>query len=337
MTEDATPPMSLDAAIESFLTAFRATKPSAHTVRAYRNDLTGIFKLLAQHLDCDTTDLMTTDLAGRNLRSAFAMFADTHAKTSTSRAWSTWNRLCDHLVVDDVIAGNPMAAVGKPKVARAAPQSFSETDISRLLEVLKSGQIPARKPWPIRDYAVITTLAVTGLRASEIIDLTLGDVEGKPGERQIAVRHGKGDKYRAVPVDPRLDALLTTYLEDRWRRFPPTRRKSPSPAVDPWSAAPPKTALFAGSGGEPLTVGQLSYLVTKAYTTAGINSHRPPGALIHALRHTFATRLIENGVSAVELMGLLGHASLQTTQRYVATRPDHLRSAVTANPAYGMI
>ena len=100
---------------------------------------------------------------------------------------------------------------------------------------------------------------------------------------------------------------------------------------------PPKVALFAGTNGDPLTIGQLSYLVTKAYTTAGINSHRPPGALIHALRHTFATRLIENGVSAVELMGLLGHASLQTTQRYVATRPDHLRSAIAANPSYGLL
>ena len=336
MADDSTPPVSLDAAIESYLTAYRATKPSAHTIRAYRNDLTGVAELLAVHLDCDTSALMTEDLTGRNLRSAFAMFADNHAKASTSRAWSTWNRLCDHLVIDDVIAGNPMAAVGKPKVPRAAPQSFSEDDITRLLEVLKNGEIPARRPWPIRDYAVITTLAVTGLRASEIIDLTLGDVEGKPGERQIAVRHGKGDKYRAVPVDPRLDDLLTAYLEDRWRRFPPRRRSAISP-VDPWTAAPRKTALFAGSDGDPLTVGQLSYLVTKAYTTAGINSHRPPGALIHALRHTFATRLIENGVSAIELMGLLGHASLQTTQRYVATRPDHLRSAVTANPAYGLL
>ena len=337
MADDATPPTSLDDAIESYLTALRATKPSPHTVRAYRNDLAGITQLMAQHLGQESIELTTADLTGRTLRSAFAMFADTHAKASTSRAWSTWNRLCDHLVVDDVIAGNPMAAVGKPKVARGAPQSFSEADISRLLEVLKNGQIPARKPWPIRDYAVITTLAVTGLRASEVIDLTLGDVEGKPGERQIAVRHGKGDKYRAVPVDPRLDDLLTAYLTDRWHRFPPRRRQTPSPTTGPWSAAPRKTALFAGSSGEALTVGQLSYLVTKAYTTAGINSHRPPGALIHALRHTFATRLIENGVSAVELMGLLGHASLQTTQRYVATRPDHLRAAVAANPAFGLI
>ncbi len=336
---DETPATLLSAAADSFLVGVRTGKPSPHTVRAYRADLAGITALLAVQLGRPATDLTTDDLSAANLRAVFAAFADTHAKASTARAWSVWNRLCDHLVVDGVMEGNPMAAVGRPRVARGAPQAFTEADIDRLLEVLKSGQIPARRPWPIRDYAVITTLAVTGLRASELIALTLGDVEGAPGQRQIAVRHGKGDKYRAIPVDPRLDDLLTAYLADRWRRFPVGRRGSRSSSAsstepDPWTAGHPRTSLFAGSGGDPLTVSQLEYLVTKAYTAAGINSHRPPGALIHALRHTFATRLIENGVTAVELMGLLGHASLQTTQRYVATRPDHLRTAVAANPAY---
>jgi integrase/recombinase XerD len=91
--------------------------------------------------------------------------------------------------------------------------------------------------------------------------------------------------------------------------------------------------LWVDNNGDRLTIGKLEYLVRRAYKAAGINSHRPAGALIHALRHTFATRLVENGVSSVEVMSLLGHADLQTTQRYVATRPDHLRSAVAANPA----
>ncbi len=318
--------------MDGFLIGLRASKPSPHTVRAYRVDLDGIAGLMAEQLDCGLAELTVADIIAANLRLAFAAYADTHAKTSTSRAWSTWNRLCDHLVVDGAIVGNPMAAVGKPKVARSAPHAFSEEDMQRLLNVLQHGQIPGRRPWPIRDYAVITTLAVTGLRASELLALTLGDVEGLPGQRQVAVRHGKGDKYRAIPIDPRLETVLTAYLTDRWQRFGTPSGGHPSPTADPWAGAAPATPLWAGGHGEPMTVGQLEYLVKKAYTAAGINSHRPPGALIHALRHTFATRLIENGVSALEVMGLLGHASLQTTQRYVATRPDHLRSAVAANP-----
>ncbi len=306
-------------------------------MRAYRADLDGVSTRLAEHLGQATTEVTVADLTAANLRVAFADFADAHAKTSTSRAWSTWNRLCDHLVIDGDMAGNPMAAVGKPKVARSAPHAFTEDDMNRLLQVLKDGKVPARRPWPIRDYAIITTLAVTGLRASELLDLSVGDVEGLPGQRQIAVRHGKGDKYRAIPIDPRLETVLTAYLTDRWARFGAPGGSHPSPTDDPMAQSPPNTPLWADGHGEPLTVGQLEYFVRKAYSAAGINSHRPPGALIHALRHTFATRLVENGVSAVEVMGLLGHASLQTTQRYVATRPDHLRSAVAANPVYGSI
>lgn len=82
---------------------------------------------------------------------------------------------------------------------------------------------------------------------------------------------------------------------------------------------------------------QLTRIVQRAYRAAGINSHRPTGALVHALRHTFATTLIENGATAIEVMGLLGHASLSTTQRYLATRPDQLRAAVAANPLHARI
>ena len=209
--------------------------------------------------------------------------------------------------------------------------------MNRLLIVLRDGKVPGRNPWPDRDYAIITALAVTGLRASEFLDLTVGDVEGLPGQRQVAVRHGNGDKYRSIPIDPRLETVLTAYLSDRWNSFGTPTGNHPAADQDPWTQAEPATPLWAGSYGETLTTGQLAYFVSKAYSAAGISGHRPPGALIHALRHTFATRLVENGVSAVEVMGLLGHASLQTTQRYVATRPDHLRSAVAANPTYGQL
>lgn len=158
-----------------------------------------------------------------------------------------------------------------------------------------------------------------------------------PTSTQIAVRHDNCDKYRAIPIDPRLETVLTAYLTDRWARFGAPGGSHPSPTDNPWVQSPLNTPLWADGHGEPLTVGQLEYFVRKAYSAAGINSHRPPGALIHALRHTFATRLVENGVSAVEVMGLLGHASLHTTQQDIATRPDHLRSAVAANPACGQL
>jgi site-specific recombinase XerD len=78
-------------------------------------------------------------------------------------------------------------------------------------------------------------------------------------------------------------------------------------------------------------------LVHRAYRAAGIDSQRAAGAMTHALRHTFATRLVENGASAVELMDLLGHGSLQTSQRYLSTRPENLRAAARSNPVYASL
>lgn len=73
-------------------------------------------------------------------------------------------------------------AVGNPKVARSAPHAFTQDDMNQLLQVLEDGKVPARPPWPIRGYGIITTLAVTGLRASELLDLSAGDVEGLPDQ-----------------------------------------------------------------------------------------------------------------------------------------------------------
>lgn len=330
----ADPTHPLAAAIASFLTSLRTAKPSRHTLLAYEADLRHVAALMREPGNPEA-ELTVATLNVATLQEAFAAYADTHAKSSVVRAWSTWNRLCNHLVVLGWLAGNPMAAVGKPKVPKSVPHAFTDDDMRRLVETVSRG-VPVgrgRERWPQRDYALITTLAVTGLRRSELLALNIGDVEGLPGQMQVAVRHGKGDKYRAVPIDPRLEHLLSSYLTSRWLRFPIKGRVRPD---DPWSA-PPATPLWLGDQGKPMTSPQLTYLVQRAYRAAGINSQRPPGALVHALRHTFATSLLENGASAVEVMGLLGHASLQTTQRYLATRPDQLRAAVRSNPVYGQL
>ena len=316
--------MPLPVAITGFLDHVRAGKPSRHTLTAYAADLRLVSGLLAE--DPDT--LSVADLTVARLSGGFAAYADTHAAASTARAWSTWNRLCARLTQLGALAGNPMDGVPRAKVPRPGPHAFTDTDMSTLLDTVRDGRVPARYPWPDRDLAILGTLALTGLRRSELLALTIDDLEGAPGARVLAVRHGKGSKFRAIPIGAPLEALLGAYLDQRWARFPTSGRPSPG---DPFSA-PARSPMWVGDKGRPMTSDQLAHLVERAYRAAGINTRRPEGALVHALRHTFATSLIEHGASLVEVQQLLGHASLATTQIYLATRPDQLRGAVAANP-----
>lgn len=118
--------------------------------------------------------------------------------------------------------------------------------------------------------------------------------------------------------------MIDTYLTTRKTRFPSWRRG-------------PRSPLFVDLHGEPLRRGGLRYLVDTAMRQAGVGDQRHPGALVHAMRHTFATRLAEDGASAAEIMKLLGHASLNTSQLYIDATAVERRLSASANRTYGVV
>jgi integrase/recombinase XerD len=180
-----------------------------------------------------------------------------------------------------------------------------------LLQTVAAGGRPARWPWPERDLAFIATSLLTGLRLSELIGLNLGSIDGRPGERRIKVV-GKGRKERTVPIEEPLHDLLTNYLATRNERFPGVKLGPGAP-------------LFVDRRGDRLKRGGAHYLVERSYRAAGLANRVPAAAMVHALRHTFATRLAEDGASATEIQALLGHESLNTSQGYSdapPTKPD---------------
>lgn len=189
-----------------------------------------------------------------------------------------------------------------------------------------SGVRQGRNPWPQRDVAVVAVLLLTGLRSSELLGLRFGDVAGLPGERRLVVRCGKGGADRVIPVEVPLELLLREYLESRRGRFADQR----------WPLDP-GAALFVDHRGRALTRNQLQYLVRQCYRFAGVETAVQRGALVHALRHTFATRVGASGASAVEVMELLGHRSLNASQGYLGVTGRELRDAAAANPAYGVL
>ncbi len=312
----ATPLLEL---IDEFFLARMPRKHSAHTLAAYRRDLDTIVAELAAVLDADPAAITAEQLDVRTLRRAFARIAHQSAAT-ISRTWSTWNQLFTFAVAEQILPGNPMAAIDKPRVPRSRPKAITGDDsVERLLRAAAKGRTGARDPWPERDFAVIVTLLTCGLRLSELLGLTIQSVDGPPGDRVVGVR-GKGNKERTVPLEPEVEAILAEYLETRLRRFP--GRLAPT---DP---------LFVANDGTAMRRGGLQYLVDRLYREAGIRTSVPAGALVHALRHTFATSLARNGASGVELQRLLGHESLATTQRYVDASAREVRAAARSNEAY---
>ena len=305
--------------IDEFFLARMPKKHSVNTLAAYRRDFDAILHQLSSVLDVPQESITVEQLDVRTLRRAFAAIA--HQSVATiSRTWSTWNQLFTFLVAEQILPGNPMAAINKPQVPKGRPKAITGDDsVERLLRVAARGRAGARDPWPERDFAVVVILLTCGLRLSELLSLSLRSIDGPPGDRVIGVR-GKGNKERTVPLEPEVELILTDYLESRLRRFP-GRLAADAP-------------LVVANSGQAMARGGLQYLVEQLYREAGIRSSVPAGALVHALRHTFATSLARNGATGVELQRLLGHESLATTQRYVDATAREVRAAARSNEAY---
>ena len=306
-----------DVAVQELFAEFlasRATrKPSPHTLLAYRRDLDAVLALIEPVVD---TPLPLRALTPRSLRAAFARFAADRSPASVQRAWSTWNGFFTFLVADGRTDGNPMPAVDRPRLAPPAPKPLRGDDTpEQLLEaVARAGDDGQRHPWPERDLAVLALALCAGLRLSELLALTVGAVGGRAGERRVEVE-GKGGRPRSVPIEDELDAVLQRYVDSRRRRF--GARSVTSGGV-----------FFVDRHGAALRRGGLQYLVSSCYRRAGVSDRVPRGAQLHALRHTFATRLAEDGANASEIMRLLGHASLTTSQAYIEVTAAQQRAAV---------
>ncbi len=302
----------------AWLTHLGATKPSPATLAAYRRDLDGVSGRLAAFEDLEVVTL--ADLQRPALRYAFASWAADHAAASVRRAHSAWSSFFDFLVAEGLLDGNPMAAVPKPKTPTVLPRTIRARDgVPRLLATAAAADPRSRKPWPARDLALVATFCVTGIREAEAVGLSTGSLAGEPGARRLEVI-GKGNKARPIPIGPALERLIADYQAERVERFPDHDLGHP--------AAP----LFVDVRGERLSVHQVRYLVERLYVRAGLRAQVPAGALVHALRHTFATSALEAGADVVELQELLGHASLETTRRYLSATGQALRHVIDGHP-----
>jgi site-specific recombinase XerD len=244
--------------------------------------------------------------------------------------------VCTFLYTAELIVANPMPMVGRPKLAKTLPKALPTGSVAALLATLDADPEPRRRSdWMQRDRALILTALLAGLRADELLRANVGDLRRTDDSAVLHVR-GKGGKDRRVPIESALVQVLERYLDTRASRFPATakRRSSPGGGLAAWPAAAP---LFVGADGDRITRGTLQYRVLRAFRRAGIDADRARGALVHGLRHTFATELANADVSVYALMKLLGHESMVTSQRYVTAAGTETRTAAAQNRLYGLI
>jgi integrase/recombinase XerC len=317
----------------AFLADRGTRKPSAHTMKAYRQDFDAIATFVAGGADGGAR-MSLGDITTDTMRTAFAQYAETHEAASIQRCWSTWNVLCTFLYTSELIAANPMPLVGRPKPAKTLPKALPTDSVIALLAALASDPERRRRDWIERDRALILTGLLAGLRADELLRANIGDIRRTDDGAVVHVR-GKGGKDRRIPIESALVEALEIYLDSRAIRFPATAKlRSPAGGLAAWSPAAP---VFVGVDGDRISRGTLQYRVLKAFRRAGIDADRTRGALVHGLRHTFGTELANADVNVYTLMKLLGHESMATSQRYVTAAGTETRTAAAQNKLYGFL
>ncbi len=318
-----------------FLNDRQTRKPSAHTMKAYRQDFIAIATLVAGG---NSTQLAVTDITKDSMRSAFAAYARDHEAASIRRCWSTWNVLCTFLYTSEQLAANPMQLVGRPKLARPLPKALPRTAVQALLEAVARDEGSTRQTdWAERDLALILTALLAGLRSEELRLADIGDIRITDNRAATIHVRGKGGKERAVPIEAELLAVIEAYLDSRAIRFPGGTKRKAGDSTSALSRWPARSPLFVGRDGERITRGTLQSRIKRAFKRAGPEAQPVPGALVHGLRHTYATELAGADVSVYTLMKLLGHESMTTSQRYVTAAGTETRSAAARNGLYALI
>lgn len=206
------------------------------------------------------------------------------------------------------LLADPAAAVEYPRVERRLPRSIlTEKEAARVVEA-PSG----RSPRALRDRALLETLYATGVRASELINLTPQDVDTE--ERVLRVVRGKGGKDRTLPMTRAAARAIEAYLV---RGRSTLARKGPLPH------------LFVADRGGPLQREALHQIVSRAATKAGIKKR----VTCHGFRHAMATHLLRHRADIRHIQALLGHSSLATTERYTRVEVrDLARVLARAHP-----
>lgn len=288
----------MQAQIEEYLRFVTVEKGySAHTVAAYRNDLTQLMTYarsegLVSWQDVDRAQIQ---------RYIQYLRQRGYASSTVGRKVAAVKSFFHFLVADGVLSDDPAASVDSPQVDKHLPHPLSVEEVGRLLAAVAGTDSPKG----LRDRALLELMYATGMRASEIIQLEVSGMDLEAGTVRCV---GKGDKERILPLYDRAREAIRVYLEEGRPGLLQGRRA---------------TALFVNHRGRPLTRQGLWLIVRECAQAAGIEREVTP----HTLRHSFATHMLDGGAGLRELQQLLGHTNISSTQVYTKVSTRRKREA----------
>jgi integrase/recombinase XerC len=295
--------------LKEFLEHLRLNEnASAHTVRAYDSDLSQYVTFLASHLNRRASELTPADLDHLNARAFLGeLNRRGNSKASAARKLSAIRAFGRYLRREGVLEGDPAALVGTPKREQRIPAHLAIDEMSKLLEMPDT-----RDPLGRRDKAILELFYASGLRLSELVGLDLDDLN--LSGRVVRVL-GKGRKERLVPFNRTAGEALRAWLADREGLGAQPAGKTPI-----MRGKRHREPLFLNYQGGRLSTRSVDKLVRRYVAACSTRFGISP----HALRHSFATHLLEAGADLRAIQELLGHARLSTTQRYTHLNAAHL-------------
>jgi site-specific recombinase XerD len=298
---DAPPPFARawQAATGLLLEDLSRRDAAPRTVRAYRADLRQFAEWACAH------GLRPGDVGPKDLRAYVAALSERDMAPSTSaRKLAALRALFNSQREHGLAAQNPAELVSTPKRARDLPRVLKAREAAALLDA-----IPASGPLQLRDRAMFELAYACGLRAEELVSLALGDVDHDAEQLRV---EGKGRKTRFVPAGEVALKAVGEYVE----------RGRPQLA-EPGSG---ERALFLSKSGKGLGTSDVRRRLKGWARHSGVES--TAGTISpHALRHSYATHLLDGGADLRSIQELLGHASVSSTQIYTRVESAKLKSA----------
>jgi integrase/recombinase XerD len=286
--------LSYDEAVLIFIKDGKIKNLSPHTLKYYENEL-GVFKKILTALELPTEPIKLTKTMIKEQAIVY-MTNELELKiTTVNTRLRAVRALFNYLYKEKYIANNPVKDLSLLKQKKTVIATFSKEQIMRLLQQPDLSTFTG-----FRDYTIMLLLLETGIRAKEIVGISVHDINF--GDSSIIIRDGKGYKERLVPIQRDMQKQLKKYLDVRGQ------------AED--------DALFLTIDNTMLTKRQLQQRIKDYGNSAGIKTVR---CSPHTFRHTFAKMCVKGGAGIFELQQILGHTSMEMVRNYVNLFSDDVK------------